>query len=702
MDKKEKVLHIVESFGAGVFSFLVDLVNSTCNDYDITIAYGVRKETPDKFKEYFNKNVKFVEIKNFERSINPKKDFKAIKEIKKVVKELNPNVVHMHSSKAGALGRLAVSAKERKLLYNPHGFSFLKKDSSKLKRLIYKGLEKLLTLRKCTVVACSQGEYEEARKLTKNSICINNSLNLDKMKEITKNFGKKGFDCKNLKICTVGRVDFQKNPELFNEIAKSFPNIQFTWIGDGILKEKLTASNINITGWMKKQEVVKLLNENDVFILSSLWEGMPLSLLEAMYMKKICIVSNCIGNRDVITNGENGFICNSLEDYKNIIQNIIDNKIEYNKIIENARKDIEDNFSVDIMSKRYDEVYKKTILHIVNSNVFSGLEKVSIGIIKGLENDYNSYYVTRDGSIVERLKQENVKRIKIDRMSIREIRRVCKEYKPDIIHAHDYTATIVTAFSFVGVPIVSHLHNNSPWIKKVNKYSLALLFASLRVKKILTVSEAIKNEYVFSKKISKKIESIGNPVCVEEILKKVPKEVEKEYDICFVGRLTKAKNPIKFINIVAKLKKSIPYINAIMLGDGELRIDCEEEIYKLKLQNNIELRGFVDNPYTYMAKSKIFCLTSDWEGYGLVAFEALSLGLPAVINKVGGLSDIVDSSCGVFCESIEQFTETIKGILLDETEYQEKSRQAIIKANKLDNKEQYMEKIKSIYNKILK
>lgn len=702
MDKKEKVLHIVESFGGGVFHFLVDLVNSTCKTYDITIAYGVRKETPDNFQEYFSENVKFIEIKNFERSINPKKDLKAIKEIKKVVKELNPKVVHMHSSKAGALGRLAVSARRRKLLYNPHGFSFLKKDSSKLKRLFYMGLEKILTLRKCTVVACSQGEYEQARKLTKNSICINNSLNLDKMNEITRSFNMKEMNPSNLRICTVGRIDYQKNPELFNQIAKSFPNIEFTWIGDGDLREKLTASNINVTGWMEKPEVVKLLNENDIFILTSLWEGMPLALLEAMYMKKICIVSNCVGNRDVIKTGENGFVCNSLEDYKNIIQNIIDNKIKYDKIMENARKDIEDEYSIELMSKKYNKAYKKTVLHIVNSKIFSGLEKVAIGIIKELENNYNSYYVTRDGSIVERLEKENVERIKIDRISIKEIRRICKEYKPDIIHAHDYTATIITAFSFVGVPIVSHLHNNSPWIKKANKYSFALLFASLRVKKILTVSEAIKKEYIFSKILGRKIETIGNPVSIEEVQRQVPNETEKKYDICFVGRLTKAKNPIKFINIIAKLKKNIPYINVIMLGDGELRIDCEEEIHKFKLQNNIELKGFVDNPYTYMAKSKVFCLTSDWEGYGLVAFEALSLGLPAVVSEVGGLVDIVDDNCGLFCESVEQFTEAIKSILLNESEYLEKSKQAIMKAEKLDNKEQYMEKIKNIYNKILK
>ena len=62
--KRKKVLHIVESFGSGIFSFLVDLVNSTDDEFDITIAYGVRAETLESFREYFSDKVKFIEVKN--------------------------------------------------------------------------------------------------------------------------------------------------------------------------------------------------------------------------------------------------------------------------------------------------------------------------------------------------------------------------------------------------------------------------------------------------------------------------------------------------------------------------------------------------------------------------------------------------------------------------------------------------------------
>lgn len=355
---KKKVLHIVESFGSGVFSFLVDLVNGTDDDFDITIAYGVREETLENFKDYFSNKIKFVKVENFTRSISPKKDLKALKEIKKIIKEEKPDIVHLNSSKAGVLGRLAVNGSKIKMFYNPHGFSFLKQDDSKFKRSVYWLIEKITAMvnRKCTIVGCSNGEYEEAKKLNKNSICINNGINIEKLDKETSGFKEKKIDFDNLKICTVGRIGYQKNPEMFNKIAESFPNLQFTWIGDGDLKDKLTSPNITITGWKTREEALKILNEHDVFVLCSLWEGLPISLLEAMYFKKICIVSDCIGNRDVIVDGENGFVANRLEDYKKIIKRILESQ-KMKHIKEQAYKYIEKEHNNSITIRKYKEVY---------------------------------------------------------------------------------------------------------------------------------------------------------------------------------------------------------------------------------------------------------------------------------------------------------------------------------------------------------
>lgn len=355
---KKKVLEIVESFGGGVYAVINDLCNGLSDDYDIVIAYGRRKETPINFKENFKDNIRFIEVKKFTRKIDFKKDFLALKELKNIIKAEKPDIIHMHSSKAGVLGRFAASGRKYKMLYNPHGFSFLKQDDSKLKRLIYKTIEKIMTIinPKCTIVGCSQGEYEEAKKLSKNSICINNGIDIEKLEEETKNLPEHETDFNNLKICTVGRIGYQKNPKLFNEIAKSLPNNQFTWIGDGELRNELTSPTITVTGWKNKKEVIEELNKNDVFVLTSLWEGLPISLLEAGYMKKLCIVTDVIGNRDVIEDGKNGYIFKHYNDAVIAIKNVkLD---EYKTIVNNLNNEIKEHYNIKHMVNMYNDIYR--------------------------------------------------------------------------------------------------------------------------------------------------------------------------------------------------------------------------------------------------------------------------------------------------------------------------------------------------------
>ena len=358
---KKKIVHIVEAFGGGVFTYFVELANSMCDEFDIVIAYAKRKQTPENFKDYFSKNIKLIEIKNFTRSIDPIKDIKAGIEIYNIVKQEKPDIVHMHSSKAGIIGRFVVSSKNQKLFYTPHGYAFLKQDDSKLKRLMYKDLEKIAARIKpsCKIVACSKGEYEESLKIIKNCTYINNGINTEETDSIINKDNSKEIDFNNLKICTIGRIGFQKNPSVFNDIAKKFPNIQFTWIGDGELRDVLNSQNIKITGWKSRQEVLQELSKNDIFLLPSLWEGLPIALLEAMYLKKIYIVSNVIGNKDVIENERNGFVCNELDDYVNVIDKIEKNDYNINDILSKSVYDINDIYNTRVMSKAYNDLYIK-------------------------------------------------------------------------------------------------------------------------------------------------------------------------------------------------------------------------------------------------------------------------------------------------------------------------------------------------------
>lgn len=353
MAEKKKILYIVEAMGGGVFTYIVDLANELVNTYDMYIAYAVRKQTPSNYKDYFDKRIHLIEVKNFARAINAAKDIAAFFEIRKIAKEIKPDIIHLHSSKAGALGRFAFSGKRVPLFYTPHGYSFLMQNSSEAKRKIYKGIEIVCGKRNCTTISCSKGEHSESLKLNKQAVYVNNGINMEQLQKLIDEVGNAKQHP--FTVFTLGRICYQKNPALFNKIALAMPDVRFLWIGDGELRSELTAPNITVTGWTERKEALKYSTSGDVFVLTSLWEGLPISLLEAMYMKKVCIVSNIIGNRDVIHTGVNGFVCNNTEEYVKAIQSAKTENV--NHLVEAAYQEIVDTYNTKNMANEYSKIY---------------------------------------------------------------------------------------------------------------------------------------------------------------------------------------------------------------------------------------------------------------------------------------------------------------------------------------------------------
>lgn len=354
MAKKPKILHIVEAMGGGVFTYIVELANGISDEFDIMIAFGMRKETPENYKEYFNDNIQLVQVKNFVRALSPSKDFRACLELRKIVKGFNPDIIHLHSSKAGAIGRMLFSSKKRKMFYTPHGYSFLMEDASGLKKKIYRAIEKICGRKRCITVACGKSEWEKSLEVSKKSTYISNGINIEKLDKVMNTPLKKGSKHP-FTVYTVGRINYQKNPELFNEIAKLNPDIRFIWIGEGDMKNCLTSENISVTGWIEGDFALEIAKNGDVFILPSRWEGLPIALLESMYMKKPCIVSDVVGNRDIIFDGTTGYVCRTAEEFSEKIRKC--RQEENDKIIENAHNEIVNHYNNNWLCNRYKELY---------------------------------------------------------------------------------------------------------------------------------------------------------------------------------------------------------------------------------------------------------------------------------------------------------------------------------------------------------
>ena len=325
---RKKVLFVAEAMGGGVFTFLVGLCNELVNYYDIYVAYGIRRQTPDDFRKYFDDRVHLIRVRHFERSIDPRHDIGAFMELRKIADRVKPDLIHLHSSKAGALGRWAFDGKKTPLFYTPHGYSFLMSNYNAAKRLSYRLVEKLSAVRVCTTISCSEGEHKETLRLTKNARFVNNGIDIDEIQKMVDSIG----ECRSEKftVFTLGRICHQKNPRLFNEIAEKMP-----------------------------EEALRRSMASDVFILTSLWEGLPMSMLECMYLGKLCLVNDVIGSRDVIQSGVNGFVCKTADEFVDSLRTILREPDRISALTERAKKDILEKYNTRIMAEKYREIYEE-------------------------------------------------------------------------------------------------------------------------------------------------------------------------------------------------------------------------------------------------------------------------------------------------------------------------------------------------------
>lgn len=357
------------------------------------------------------------------------------------------------------------------------------------------------------------------------------------------------------------------------------------------------------------------------------------------------------------------------------------------------------------MSKREKTV---RVLHVLKSNIYSGAEHVVCAIIKNMPENYECLYLSPNGPIMERLKQEDIMYRGVEKLTVNEIRKVVKEYEPDVVHAHDFTASVLSALACDNKQtIISHIHCNPEWLQKRNAKTLLYWLLKRRFKKIMLVSDAVKQEFVFADKMKEKFVTVGNPFSVQEVIEK-SRYVNgvQNCDVIYVGRLSDEKNPLMFIDIIAELKKIKADVLAIIVGEGNLRQTCQDKIQEMRLQDNITMVGFQENPYAFILNAKVICIPSKWEGFGLVALEAMALGVPVVCSGAGGLKEIVNDSCGKIVdrviynsqeEEITQYVDEIKQLLSDESYCLKKSDNARRQACAFDNVDVYMKSVLMIY-----
>ena len=278
------------------------------------------------------------------------------------------------------------------------------------------------------------------------------------------------------------------------------------------------------------------------------------------------------------------------------------------------------------------------------------------------------------------------------------VRALVRKLRPDVIHTMDFRASLYAALT--GAPFVAHLHSNPPWLRHYGANSLAMLFFGRRAQKTIVISKSVLEEYVFAKALKKTL-VLNPPVDTKAVREQSQSgSFEAAYDVGFIGRLVDPKQPLAFIDIVARLRGLYPALRALLIGEGELRPAVEQAIAAHNLEDRVTLTGFMPNPFPTLAGCKIIVMPSAWEGFGLAAVESMALGKPVLAAPVGGLKEIVNERCGKLCATEAEFVDEAVALLSSPELYAQKSNAAKEQAERYADSAGYYDRIETIYNTI--
>lgn len=348
---------------------------------------------------------------------------------------------------------------------------------------------------------------------------------------------------------------------------------------------------------------------------------------------------------------------------------------------------------------------KMRVLHLLSSDIFSGAENVVCQIVGMFKetHDINMAYCSRDGQIREALNERDIDFYPIRKMNVSEVKRVIREYSPDIIHAHDMRAGFTAAIACGKIPLISHIHNNSFASRGISLKSIAYLLAAKKAKHIFWVSQSSFDGYLFHSLFAEKSTVLYNIIDTEALKQKMLLDKNSyNYDIIFLGRLTYPKNPQRLIGIFGKIIKIRPETKLAVVGTGELDAEIRQLAANMGLSDKIKFLGFQSNPYKMLYDAKVMLMTSRWEGTPMCALEAMALGVPIVSTPTDGLKNLISSGQNGFLSTDDnELAEKIVEILNSREIRGEYSKNAYAASLKQNDKQLYKAKLTDIYNKAI-
>ena len=289
-----KILHIItKSELGGAQSVLTSIVNALCEEHEVTVIAG---EGDGKMFNAIDDRVRKIYYPHLRRDISLYHDTKTLVAMWKFNRKLQPDIIHLHSSKAGLLGRLVFP--RRKIVYTIHGF-----DSIRVAFRQFLPIERIMQRRCAAIVGVSQYDMNSLHSegIFANTHLVYNGVDVPQQQPSATASFPTGYA---KTVLCIARVAKPKRHDIFIECAKRLPQYAFVWIGnldpvDNVPDNVFFLGNIpNAAAYCKQA---------DLFVLPSNYEGLPIVILEAMCQGKAIVASKVGGISEMVIDNKNGF-----------------------------------------------------------------------------------------------------------------------------------------------------------------------------------------------------------------------------------------------------------------------------------------------------------------------------------------------------------------------------------------------------------
>ena len=357
-----RILHLAEAFGGGLMEMTVALAEaSSRRGHDVLIGYGIRPETPADVRDRIDARIEVRQLPWTRRS--PGAQLRAAREIRRLIRAWRPDIVHLHSSFAGLVGSMVIDERIP-LVYSPHAFASALPEAGKLRASLFRAGERRTCRRVAAVGAVSSSEAALAWDLGASHVLrVRNGIReLDPDVVHTRSADDPPPDP--ARIVAAGRTVPQRLPEACAGILSQVRDVaEVEWLGGGggargvEGRQALEAAGIPLSGWLPRPELLGRLRDATAYLHWTAWDGLPLSVLEAIALDVVVVASDIPPNREIL--GEDS-VCASEEEAVALLRRVVEDPLfaEEMRMVQRARREA---FSADHMATLWHRAYERVL-----------------------------------------------------------------------------------------------------------------------------------------------------------------------------------------------------------------------------------------------------------------------------------------------------------------------------------------------------